>query len=230
MKSARTMDPARLLRFLLVALPLSLLLISLDAHTQGPSVVRGEVGNFTAPPAPPFAALQAQIDALRAEVEALTARDSGLRVFDGEGNDVGRLAGLDFRPSGPDFIRAFHVFLEDLGVTASYTPNGELLPLDLFSIAFADRDCQLPSGYPIAGIAGFVGLQFGSFSVAVTGTVTEPVAVASEVARVDPRGGLICRTFEPPIVRHLVALELHEPEAIGLSPPPRPLLFVGLAQ
>lgn len=210
---------------LALALVLCFLFISLDARTQGPVVVRGEVANFAKPPAPPFAALRTQVDALREEVDGLAARSSGLRVFDGDGNDVGLYAGREGSLTTPDVIR---VFLEDLGGTATYDAAGRLLPLDRTRLAYASDDCQGQAFYDVAGIVGASPPR--APGVLVTGTETEQVPVASRIVSLGPRGEPICRAFPTPSVRPLVPVESFDPAAIGVAIQLPPLLFVAPAE
>ena len=94
----------------------------------------------TAASGQPFQGLQGQIDALHAQVAALAEETPvPLRVFDGEGNDLGLYAGrdTDFNPDGP-----IHVFFEDAGSYGQLRPVGDCSSvIDPTSFRYESDDC-----------------------------------------------------------------------------------------
>jgi hypothetical protein len=176
----------------------------------------------------PFEELQGQIDALNAQVATLAEEAPvPLRVFDGEGNDLGLYAGrdTDFNPDGP-----IHVFFEDAGVTASYGLWGLLQPIDSTSFRYESDDCTGPAFYDVAGVAGWTRLNPGFPNVVVvTGTVTQEVLVGSRV-NVMPRVSPVCVSFSPPIPTPLVPVQFFDPAEIDIPIQVAPVLMVAPAE
>jgi len=175
----------------------------------------------------PFQILQEQIDALQAQIAVLAEEAPvALRVFDGEGNDLGLYAGrdTDLDPDGP-----IHVFLEDVGVTASYHPSGILGPIDRAAIRYESEDCSGPVFYDVAGVVGRFPDAPPQSRVAVTGTVTRVVLVGSAIINV-PRGQARCEIFSPPIPTPMVPVEVFGPADIDVPIQVAPGLFVAPAE
>jgi len=194
-----------------LALALGVLLAISAAQAGAPGTPKGR----------PFATLQEQIDALRVEVDALAARSSGLRVFDGDGNDVGRYAGF----SGFDNFGLIYVFLEGIGVTAAYdVDTGELESGPPF-YWFPSLDCTGPAYSERAGIAGLASLYL-SFGVAVTGSTTQEIQVRS-MLRPGPRG-LQCDEFSG--TRRLVPVEYFSLQDSPVPTQLPPLLYMTPAE
>jgi hypothetical protein len=178
------------------------------------------------PPALPFLALQTGIDAVQEEVEALAARNGGLRVYDGEGRDVGRYAGRDARinfiePS-ESFLRGpIHIFFEDAGLTASYSPDGQLARLEGSGpqIWFTSPDCQGPAFFRLANVV--LASPFGP-EVMVTGTQPHEI-FAESVISVRSGGSLRCRNRSDPIT--LFSAHFFDPAEVGIPLQIPPLVY-----
>jgi len=218
------------MRFVFPLFSLAVVLFSIDVEgwpaNPGPSAAAA-AGNSAAQ-GRPFEELQGQIDALNAQVATLAEETPvPLRVFDGEGNDLGLYAGRDrtFGPDGP-----IHVFFEDAGVTASYGLWGLLQPIDSTSFRYESDDCTGPTFYDVAGVAGWTRSNVGGpFVVVVAGTVTQEVLVGSRVI-VQPRGSSVCVSFSPPIPTPLVPVQFFEPDDVDIPIQVAPGLFVAPAE
>jgi hypothetical protein len=187
-------------------------------------------GNGT-PPAPPFLALQTGIDAVQEKVEALAARSGGLRVYDGEGRDVGRYLGRDalfnFVEPSDSFLRGpIHVFFEDTGVTASYSPDGQLARFEGLGpkIWFILPDCQGPAFVALPDVV--LASPFGP-EVMVTGTQLHEILAES---RIIMRGGgsLHCRNRSS--FTTLYSAQFFDPAEIGIPLQIPPLLYTAPAE
>ena len=143
-----------------------------------------------------------------------------LRVYDGLGNDVGLYAGRDrgeVADRGPG-TGAIHVFVDDpLGVIATYSPAGWLFLLPHERFFFESDDCSGQAYFDVAGLAGFSPLRF---QVAVAGTITEEVVVASRIG-----AGPICNSPIPTPMQ-LVPLEFFDVADSEVAFRLPPLLYV----
>jgi hypothetical protein len=217
------------MRFVFALFSLAVVLFSID--------VEGWPANLGASPAAaagnsaaqgrPFEELQGQIDALNAQVATLGEETPvPLRVFDGEGNDLGLYTGRDTQldPNGP-----IHVFFEDAGVTASYSPQGFLHPIDPTAVRYESDDCTGPAFYDVAGVAGRSRDGAFLFRVMVAGTVTQEVLVGSRVGEA-PRIGPVCVLFSPPIPTPLVPVQFFDPADVDIPIQVAPVLMVAPAE
>jgi len=183
------------------------------------------------PPAPPFLALQTGIDAVQEEVETLAARSGGLRVYDGEGRDVGRYAGRDVRinflePSESSLRGPIHIFFEDTGLTASYSPDGQLARLDAPGPLFwyLLPDCQGPAFFRLPNIV--LASPFGP-EVMMTGAQTQEI-VAQSVHRGRRPGELSCRNRSDFVSRY--PAQFFDPAEVGIPLQIPPLLYTAPAE
>jgi hypothetical protein len=145
-----------------------------------------------------------------------------LRVYDGLGNDVGLYAGRDggevVGRGGPVGTVAIHVFVNDqLGVIATYSPTGWLSPLPHERFFFESDDCSGQAYFDVAGVAGYSPLRF---QVAVAGTTTQEVVVASRIG-----AGPICNSPIPTPMQ-LVPLEFFDVADSEVAFRLPPLLYV----
>ncbi|MBW2422015.1 MAG: hypothetical protein JRH19_26000 [Deltaproteobacteria bacterium] len=208
------------MRVLLVLFALAVMLFGIVGWPLRPETATAASGQ-------PFQELQGQIDALHAQVAALAEETPvPLRVFDGEGNDLGLYAGrdTDFNPDGP-----IHVFFEVPGVTASYSPSGILGVIDSTAFRYESDDCTGPVFYDVAGVAGRSREGTFLFTVAVAGTVTQEVLVGSRNVSA-PRGSGFCESFSPPIPTSLVPVQFFDPADIDIPIQVAPVVHVAPAE
>jgi len=207
-----------------------LVMFALTVMLFGAGMAGGPLGieSAIAASGQPFQTLQDQIEALQAQVDSLIEETSApLRVFDGEGNDLGLYAGRDgnFDQGG-----AIHVFFEGTAVTGSYSPNGGVLsPLDQQAFRYESDDCTGPVFYDVAGVVGRTRDSTFIFRVGVTGRVTQEVLVGSRFFAM-PRGAGGCESFSPPISTPMVPVEVFDPADIDIPLQVAPGLYVAAAE
>jgi hypothetical protein len=122
-----------------------------------------------------------------------------------------------------------HVFFEDAGVTASYSPQGFLHPIDPTAVRYESDDCTGPAFYDVAGVAGRSRDGAFLFRVMVAGTVTQEVLVGSRVGEA-PRIGPVCVLFSPPIPTPLVPVQFFDPADVDIPIQVAPVLMVAPAE
>jgi len=216
----------------LLAFPLVWIAAGIDMWRTDARIATAAERTSGMPPAPPFLALETGVDALKEATGILAARGRGLRVYDGEGRDVGRYAGRDLQvdfqePSESSLRGSIHVFFEAAGVIANYSPDGQLAGLEARGplLWYVLPDCQGPAYFHQVGVAG--ASPFDGSEVMVTGTGLQAISAESSIS-IRPSGALSCRNRTAQI--NLAAVQFLDASLVGIPIRIPPLLYTAPAE